>query len=223
MISEPISTTPIANEPPIPQVSGKRRFELRGIPSGLTAGVAVVTSILSIAIAVASYLNTTRPPETSLVMPKYVRISQNHPGTRTTADVTIQPTFIIPLGGERPEVITDLKLQVTKIETGETGEFRWHEIGKLTLSTEYVGVGYEYIADPSPLLITATSPQLPVVSFLYPKGWRFQVGTYRVLLIAQRSSSQAPLQGSVEIDISELQAEGLARDEGKIWRFDVKR
>jgi hypothetical protein len=211
----------IPTEAPTPPARSSG-FRLGDMMNKLSGGAAVATSLLSLAISVASYVNSTRAPETALVMPPNVRIAS--PLERDDRhDVILQPTFIIPSGGERPEVITGLNLKVTELATGETVDAAWVQLGRLDLNEAETAVDYVFAADPSPLLLTASSPQLPVTAFKTPFGWRFEEGRYRLTLTAQRSSTETPLEGTVEVEIAAERAERLTEVGGILLRFDAER
>ena len=186
--------------PPVTQPSVPARprlnFRLGTVPGWLYVWIPIVTSLASLGIAIWSVVLTTSEPEVRLIMPEWVRIAQG--GTNST-QVLLQPTFV-SLGSNRVDVIMSMKLQVTALDGGETREFDWHDRAQLGPNVPQAnGPQFQYMSDPSPLLISPENPQVPICRFITDSNWKFKPGAYRLTVVAQRAVGQLPLEMSVQV------------------------
>lgn len=53
-----------------------------------------------------------------------------------------------------------------------------------------------FVADAAPLIVGPSSPQLPYCLFEGPPDWRWQAGSYRVTIVADRGPEVSPLRTS---------------------------
>jgi hypothetical protein len=122
-------------------------------------------------------------------LPHIARIHQANFGT----ELYFAPTLSSRVKTERVEVIKQVELQVRPTKTGvRQEEFFWDESGYFSFDDRSNDLTYQYQADPSPLLVSQSSPQQPGLLFTANKI-AFSEGRYEGRLVLQRASGQAPL------------------------------
>ncbi|HYN89412.1 MAG TPA: hypothetical protein VER55_12825 [Ardenticatenaceae bacterium] len=176
----------------------------------LIVWVPIVTSLVSLTIAVSSYAVATRAPEVVLVPPRQVRVAQGG----EAAFLYVQPTFLSAGRNNRAEVILTMRLEVAPVESESSVEFYWDEQGAWQPTGGSQELSWVFVSDPVPLLVTPQSPQLPVGLFIGPPEWAFEPGTYRVTVVAERGVVSTPLRDTFEVELSQEDIDFLNASNG---------
>jgi hypothetical protein len=187
--------------------------QLGHIPRWLYIWVPIVTSVASLIIALFSMAVATSDPEVMMITPQWVRLSQGYPDGSVL--FSAQPSFVSTGKNDRVEVILDMRLRVTRLGDGETRELHWLEQGRWEPGTDGAGLGYKYVADAGPLLVSPNNPQLPVAVFTSDPPWKFTAGTYRITIVAQRAVTRSPLEGTFTVTLTEDQVKFLSDNLGR--------
>jgi hypothetical protein len=203
-MTEP-SSSPPSDEPPARWAStALRLLSLAWVP--------LAASALSLVLSVASIVVATRDPEVMLILPPIVRIAQG--ADFDSAYLYLQPAFVSTGANDRAEVIRDLVLVVQPDGGGDAVEFTWDETARLVYDDESGEIGYEYLADPVPLLVSPTTAQSPLGLFDAPDGWAFEAGTYRLTVRASRVVAAQPLEEGFDLTLDAEQVDQLNASRG---------
>jgi hypothetical protein len=179
-----------AEEPAATAEQGERRRggDARNVPLWLTAGAPVAIALVSLVLSLYTIVEANREPEIWLTAPDVVRVAA---GDR--AWFYVQPRFVSAARNDRVAVIADLRLEVAGPDGGPPVAFTWDEQGTWQYDPASQALTWIYLADPAPLVVAPSSPQLPICLFTGPAGWRRQEGTYWVTIAAGRGPGAAPL------------------------------
>jgi hypothetical protein len=169
----------------------RRRLDIAagGGPLWLTAGAPVAIALLSLVLSIYSLIEGSREPVIWLSAPDVVRVAA---GER--AWFYAQPRLVSAARNDRVAVISGLSLDVSGPDGDAPATFTWDEQGTWQYDPAGQALTWIYLADPAPLVVGPSSPQLPTCLFTGPPGWRWQGGTYWVTIIAARGPDAAPLQ-----------------------------
>ena len=179
---------------------------LREPPSWLGAWVPFVATFVSLWFSVSAYVEATRDPDVTLVMPDQVRIT----GTRFP-DVYVQPAFL-STGNNRVEVVRNMSMRLEPLSGGEPVRLEWVGQGTWEYDASFDALTYVPGADAAPMLVSPTSPQGPVAVFrnVEPDEWGVQPGDYRLVLSATREVVPTPLERTVLFTVTQEQADEIA-------------
>lgn len=119
-------------------------------------------------------------------------------------------------------VITSLRLDVTAPNGGEAVSFGWDEQGTWQYDTVNRELTWIYLADPAPLVVSPSSPRLPICLFEGPPGWQWQAGTYQVRILAGREQENNALQSDFTLTLPQasvdyLEAQPRTWVEARTW------
>jgi hypothetical protein len=149
----------------------------------------VAIALVSLVLSVYGLIEANREPVIWLSAPDVVRVAA---GER--AWFYVQPRLVSAARNDRVAVVSDLVLHVSGPEGGEPVRFTWDEQGTWQYDPAMQALTWIYLADPAPLVVGPSSPQLPICLFTGPSGWRWQEGTYWVTILAARGPDASPLQ-----------------------------
>lgn len=164
----------------------------------LTAGAPIVISLISLALSFYSIFEATREQEIWLSAPDVVRVASGE-----SAWFYVQPRLVSAARNDRVAVITGLRLEVEAPDGGSPVTFTWGEQGTWEYDTESRGLTWIYQADPAPLVVGPSSPQLPICLFEGPAGWEWQPGEYQVSIVAGREQNPDALRTAFRFALPE--------------------
>lgn len=201
------------DEPAAATDTRQRRRRLASSPGGgqlwLTAGAPVAIALVSLALSVYSIIEANREPAIWLSAPDVVRVAA---GER--AWFYVQPRLVSAARNDRVAVISGLQLEVSGPNDAEPATFTWDEQGTWQYDPAGQALTWIYLADPAPLVVGPSSPQLPICLFTGPPGWRWQAGTYWVSILAAQGPGAAPLQTDFTMTLSAESAERINAQPG---------
>lgn len=174
--------------------------------------LALFTSLLALGVAAYSIYLTTRAPEVLLQMPNKVRVMQATQNDE--AELYLHPNFINTGKNDRGDVIHSITLLVTYLPTGQAEERKYRFVtdsyGEWDFSQEEYDLeyfrqdSYTIVSDPDPLVLRPASSENPVVLFeAGKKGFSFQPGIYQLTITASRASKSAPLEETIDIELTQ--------------------
>ncbi|MGK5729454.1 hypothetical protein [Streptomyces sp. URMC 124] len=191
---------------PTAEASPKRRYEQAHAWAGTLAGV------VALGLSVYNLVALQREPSVDVALPHIARVAQ---GKDTW--LYFQPTLSTRVKTERVEVITQVELHLRPTAPGGKGPaFFWDETGSFSYDAAARNLTYQRVADPSPLLVSQSTPQQPLLLF-NAVGWGFAAGRYEGTLVLRRASGQEPLREGFCVAVSKAAATTL-RDRGQ-YRF----
>ncbi|MFK0252633.1 hypothetical protein [Streptomyces sp. NPDC090445] len=172
-----------AAEEPAPDAPGsKRRYEQA------QAWIGTLVGVVALGLSVYNLLALQREPTVDVALPHITRIAQ---GKDTW--LYFQPTLSTRVKTERVEVITQIELELRPVTGGaKQPAFFWDETGSFSYDAAAHDLTYQRVADPSPLLVSQSAPQQPLLLF-NAVGWGFAEGRYEGSLVLHRASGLAPL------------------------------
>jgi hypothetical protein len=154
-----------------------------------------------------------REPAVDIALPHIVRIAQ---GKDTW--LYFQPTLSTRVKAERVEVITQVELHLRPTtSSSKTPTFFWDETGSFSYSPASRELTYRWVADPSPILVSQSTPQQPLLVF-NALSWSFTEGRYEGTLVLKRASRQPPLTKSFCLAVSKSAAATMKS--GGQYRFN---
>ncbi|MFE3635201.1 hypothetical protein [Streptomyces sp. NPDC059168] len=168
--------------------------------------IGTLVGVAALGLSIHNLLALRREPSVDVALPHIARIAQ---GKDTW--LYFQPTLSTRVKTERVEVITqvELHLRPTAART-KTPAFFWDETGSFSYNTASHNLTYERVADPSPLLVSQSTPQQPLLLF-NALGWGFDEGRYEGTLVLKRASGQPPLTKSFCLAVSKSAATTMKR------------
>jgi hypothetical protein len=173
-------------------------------------GVApVAISLVSLLLSLYTIVDANRDPSVSLTLPDIVRVAQG----QQDAWIYLQPRFVGTGRNQRVAVISDVRLRVEP-EQGEPMAFTWDEQGTWQFSTEDKSLTWIYLADPAPLVVSQSTPQLPINLYVGPEGWEWAPGTYLLVVEADQSTTDEVLRAAVRITLYPGGIERIQADRG---------
>lgn len=195
-----------------------RGFSSVGLPKNAARFVwstflPVGVSLVSLVLAVYGLRVAREAPDIVMSMPDRVRIADGS----TQAFLYVQPRFVNTGDNQRVEVIEGLSITVSQNDTGSPGLFNWEEQGNWTYDStaETNRLTWQYIADPAPLVVGPSDPQLPICLFMAPTGWFWTPGDYRVTVVANRTVKSDPLSDTFEFTVDQIAVGSLGQ--GGFW------
>ena len=191
---------------------------LREPPSWLGAWVPFLATFVSLWFSVSAYVEATRDPEVTMVMPDQVRIT----GTRFP-DVFVQPAFL-STGNNRVEVVRNMSMRLESLSGGDPIQLEWVAQGKWEYDASFDSLQYVPGADAAPMLVSPTTPQVPVAVFRNVEAteWGVQPGDYRLILTATREVVPQPLERAVLFTVTQEQADEIASRSRLYHTFDLR-
>jgi hypothetical protein len=169
-----------------------------------TTVIPLVVAVTSLLFSVFTWWATNRPPEVALGIPSVVRIVQDG----DDAWVYVQPHLISTGTTDRVAVVSGLSATVSPAEGGQAVPFAWEERGTWTYDEATQALGWQFVADPSPLLVGPSTPQSPVALMESTEAMTWAPGEYRVVLTVDQVDA-APLRTEFRVDVSEQAAAQL--------------
>lgn len=184
----------------------------RSIPESLSVWVSIITAVISLAISLYTLVITTYQPEVLLIMPNQVRITQ---GGQSGPLLYVQPVFISTGLSERVEVITALRVQVEPSDRSAAAvDFVWDEQGTWVVDPDTQWFNWVFTGDSGPFLVSAENAQNFTGLFIGPREWLFEPGEYRITVVADRITDAQPLEGTVEVTLTEDDLAYLNQSQG---------
>jgi hypothetical protein len=170
----------------------------------LTAGAPLAISLISLALSFYTIFEASREQEIWLSAPDVVRVASGE-----SAWFYVQPRLVSAARNDRVAVITSLRLEVEE-PGGETPvTFSWGEQGTWEYDTESRGLTWIYQADPAPLVVGPSSPQLPICLFEGPADWVWKAGDYRVTIVAGREQNPDALRTTFRVSLADSAVEHI--------------
>jgi hypothetical protein len=177
------------------------------LPNGLAIWVPIVTSIVSLVLAIISIVISTQDPEVVLIMPSQVYFGETEIGGNDfyATEVYLQPNFVGTGNNNRIELIKRMTLRVEA--PGESPmTLDWTEQGRWDFQegqSQVMVRTFVYGADASPLLVSPNNAGQPLCLFRVPPDWVLKPDVlYHLTLTADRSVVSRPLVGVVEAKAS---------------------
>lgn len=165
------------------------------------AWIPLVASAISVVLSLASIYISTRQPEVLMLLPDVVRVAGGH--ASGASYIYLQPAFVSTGTNDRIEVVSDMTLALQPVDSPSAAvtTLRWKE--QVALVGGAGGeLGYQYLADAVPLLISPKAAANPVGLFEAPPGWFIDAGAYAATLTASRIVGESPLVGRFRFTIS---------------------
>ncbi|POX60918.1 hypothetical protein C3492_24855 [Streptomyces sp. Ru62] len=197
--------------PDLDESGPKKRFEQAN------AWIGTLVGVVALGLSVHNLLALQREPAVDVALPHIVRVAQ---GKDTW--LYIQPTLSTRVKTDRVEVITqiDLQLRPTRAGTERPAAFFWDETGSYSYSASAHQLTYQRVADPSPLLVSQSTPQQPLL-LLNAVRWNFAEGRYEGELVFRRASGRKSLRKSFCLTISKNAVETM-RSAGQYQHHDFR-
>ncbi|MFJ8213033.1 hypothetical protein [Streptomyces sp. NPDC096033] len=170
-----------AGEPPPDAPAPKKRFEQA------QGWIGTLVGVVALGLSIYNLLALQQEPAVEVALPHIIRIAQ---GKDTW--LYLQPTLSTRVKTERVEVVTQIELELRPQNGGKRPAFFWDETGSFSYNAASHDLTYQRVADPSPLLVSQTAPQQPLLLF-NAVGWNFAEGRYVGTLVLHRESSRQPL------------------------------
>jgi hypothetical protein len=186
------------NQAPPQPTSNPPRF-LSAVPNWLASWLAILISIVSLAVAISSFVAATEDPDVSMVLPRLVRMVQGG----ETPILYVQPQFISTGRNDKLDVITGISIRAEPVGGGAGADFTWDEQGAWSYDPTVKELTYIFVADAGPLMVSPSNPQFPVGLFAGPPAWQFEPGDYRLTITATRAVGSTPLQGTIVVPFPE--------------------
>ncbi|WP_367136845.1 MULTISPECIES: hypothetical protein [Streptomyces] len=200
-------------QPPPAEPTPKKRYEQA------QAWVATLAGVLALGLSIYNLLALQREPSVDVALPHITRVAQ---GKDTW--LYFQPTLSTRVKTERVEVINQVELQLRPTTAGaKQPAFFWDETGSFSYNAKANSLTYQRVADPSPLLISQSTPQQPLFLF-NAVGWSFSEGRYEGTLVLKRASGQDPLKKNFCLVVSKEAAttmQGAGQYKFHDFRYDV--
>ncbi|MGA7732002.1 MAG: hypothetical protein WCD37_12120 [Chloroflexia bacterium] len=209
-----------ANQPTSsPQPTSNPPRFLSAVPNWLASWLAILTSIVSLAVATSSFIAATEDPDVSMVLPRLVRMVQGG----EAPILYVQPQFISTGRNDKLDVITGISIRVEPVGGGAGADFTWDEQGAWSYDPTAKELTYIFVADAGPLMVSPSNPQFPVGLFAGPPAWQFEPGDYRLTITATRAVGSTPLQGAIVVPFPEYLITFINNSEGtRFAEFPVK-
>ncbi len=171
-----------AEEPASDPPPRKKRYELA------QAWIGTLVGVVALGLSIYNLLAAQQEPAVEVALPHIVRIAQ---GKDTW--LYLQPTLSTRVKTERVEVITQIELELRREgSAGKPPTFFWDETGSFSYNAASHDLTYQRVADPSPLLVSQSAPQQPLLLF-NALGWNLAEGWHRGTLVLHRASGLKPL------------------------------
>ncbi|GGY07839.1 hypothetical protein [Streptomyces hiroshimensis] len=155
------------------------------------AWAATLAGVVALALSIYNLVALQREPAVDVALPHITRVAQ---GKDTW--LYFQPTLSTRVKTERVEVINQVEFHLQPAASGtKAPAFFWDETGSFSYNATAHNLTYQRVADPSPLLVSQSTPQQPLLLF-NAVGWGFAEGRYEGTLVLRRASGKAPLRKS---------------------------
>lgn len=175
----------------------------------------VCVAVCSLCVALFSLYSQRASPEIALSMPDRVRVFDG----ASIGGLYLQPRFIDSGSNDRVEVVTGMTATLTWAGGGEPVALRWDEQGAWVYDSNSHELTWTFVADPAPLIVSRSSPQLPMCLFLAPADWQWQAGDYVLHLTADRKIRSDPLEGEIAFSVTANQAAALTASPGTFFEI----
>ncbi|MEU3911428.1 MULTISPECIES: hypothetical protein [unclassified Streptomyces] len=147
-----------------------------------------MVGVVALGLSIYNWQALQDEPAVDVALPHITRIAQ---GKDTW--LYFQPTLSTRIKTERVEVITKVELELEPVAApGKRPVFFWDETGSFSYNAASHDLTYQRVADPSPLLVSQSAPQQPLLLF-NAVGWNFAEGRYQGTLVLHRASGLKPL------------------------------
>lgn len=182
-----------------------------------TTVIPLVIAVTSLLFSMFTWWATNRPPDVALGAPSVVRIVQ----AGDAAWMYVQPHLIVGGTTDRVAVVSGLGATVTPVGGGDPVAFTWEERGTWAYDPGTQALTWEFDADPSPLLVSASTPQSPVALMVSDTEMPWRSGSYDVVVVATPADGD-PVRAAFVIDVDERTAAQLAADPGRFLEVPVR-
>lgn len=176
---------------------------------------ATLTALISFAVSMYTFVLTTRTPSVEVILPQRIRLAQGEESGYAYG--YFQPTFVHSGPSQQAEVIRAMRLELTPAGGGETLAFEWRESGRLDYDPATGQSTYVYEGDATPLLLTRETAQSPLGVFYGPPGMLLMLGTWRGLLVAERTLNQTSLRAAFTLTLDEESIARLNESNGSVY------
>ena len=210
-ITAPPSTS--SDDQRAPEVRPRPRF--RVVQDWTTTLVAVAALVISLL----TWVQANSRPNVTAAMPNQFRIAQGQQGTW----IYVQPTFLVDRKSDRTVTIDTMSLRLHRVD-GRVPDpsLYWDESGQFTYDSATGGLNYQYLADPSPLIVTHDKSQAPLALFAADR-YALSAGQWNGELIAQYADSPIVARFCIIIKPADLAFfESQGNDQFRAFRNDVK-
>lgn len=197
--------------PAAPPPADLPRVEVRTLAkTAATMVIPLVVAVISLLFSMFTWWTTNRAPDVAVGVPSVVRVVQ----AGDSAWMYVQPHFIVAGATDRVAVVTGLSVTVAPRAGADAASFAWEEQGTWTYDSPTQALTWEFVADPSPLLVSASTPQSPVALMVSAEPMAWAPGAYGVTILATRADGD-PVRAEFTMAISEQVAADLRRDPGR--------
>lgn len=205
-------------DPTGPTEGSQRQPDVRGLLKvATTTVIPLVIAVTSLLFSVFTWWATNRPPDVALGVPSVVRIVQ----ARDAAWMYVQPHLIVGGTTDRVAVVSGLDATVAPVSGGDPVTFTWEERGTWSYDPATQALTWEFVADPSPLLVSASTPQSPVALMVSDTAMTWRSGSYDVVIEATPTDG-GPVRAAFVVDLDEQTAAQLAADPGRFLEVPVR-
>ncbi len=177
----------------------------------LSAVGPLAISLISLILSVYTFVESRREPVVWLSAPDVVRVA-----TGEDAWFYVQPRLVSAAQNDRVAVIRGLRLEVLPPDGGAPVTFAWGEQGTWQYDSQSRNLTWIYQADPAPLVVGPSSPQLPICLFEGPSGWQWQAGSYQVTIVAAREQDADALQSTFTMSLP-AETVDLITEQPRTW------
>jgi hypothetical protein len=156
-------------------------------------------------------------------MPLMIRLEHND-DTSGTADLYIQPSFTAVDRTNTVGYVSNIAVKLkrrTDESIDDSRSFFWVDTGRWKLAEDSPGAVnqvYEYLADPTPIIVTPDAPQSPSV-LLRTLGGKYVAGVWDGVLVVSRSASLPAIRTPFCVEISAEEVEHLNRNPNRELRY----
>lgn len=160
---------------------------IRAVPGFMRNWVPFSIAIVSFVVSMYTFFLTQREPVVDIVLPQSIRASVNWSGAEPFSVALFQPTLLHAGPSEQVEVIETMALTLYPTATPtDTHTIGWREVGRLYSEPVSGTITYEWVADPSPLMLTRETAQSPLGAFYgapdlvwWPGEWQAEIRATR--------------------------------------------
>ncbi len=209
------STSP---SPSIPPADPTRKAT--GVRGWLSFWLPIVTSTISLIVAITTYVASNQDPDVSMTLPDRILMVQ---GGNSPAGIYIQPSFVSTGRNNRIDVITDIKLHIEALaDQSVPTDFKWTELGTWSYIPE-TGITYIFQSFKRPLNVSPSNPQSPVCLLQGPSDWLFNAGDYRFTITSTRAVGTTPLLTTFTVNFPQGDVDFINSNNGnKFVQFPIQ-
>jgi hypothetical protein len=152
--------------------------------------IASLTALAALVISTIVLVRQSGYPEIIVTLPPRIRVEIDD-STSNPNLMFIQPTFSVVEKTDRVGLVSSMRVELKKRGGPEELRLQWDETGEWRLNPEGRGTTYEFMADPTPLVITQEAPRSPQA--LFQTNGKYTAGTWDAMLIVNRAADQPDL------------------------------